>query len=60
LVKEVADENDLVTGLLTAIDADVAKDQVLTQVQDFFEPRKGGTQQVCQQIINILNLLGKS
>ena len=59
LVTEVADENDLVTGLLKAIDADVAKDQVVSQVQAFFEPRKGGTQQVCQQIISILNLLGK-
>lgn len=59
LVKEVADENELVTGLLAAIDADVSKDQVITQVQAFFEPRKGGTLQVCQQIINKLDVLGK-
>lgn len=59
LVKEVADENDLVTELLTAIDTDFTKNQVVTQVQDFFGPRKGGTQQVCQQIIYNLNLLGK-
>ena len=59
LVQEVADENELVTSLLTAIDADVAKDQVIKQVQDFFLPRKGGTQQVCQQIIDTLDVLGK-
>lgn len=59
LVQEVADENELVTGLLTAIDADVSKDQVIKQVQDFFLPRKGGTHQVCQQIIDTLAVLGK-
>ena len=59
LVQEVADENELVAGLLTAIDADVAKDQVIKQVQDFFEPRKGGTLQVCQQIIDTLHILEK-
>ncbi len=59
LVQEVADENELVISLLTAIDADVAKDQVIKQVQEFFLPRKGGTQQVCQQIIDTLDVLGK-
>lgn len=59
LVHEVADENELLTGLLAAIDADVAKDQVAKQVQDFFLPRKGGTQQVCQQIIDTLDVLRK-
>jgi 3-deoxy-D-manno-octulosonic-acid transferase len=59
LVKEVADVNELVTGLLTTIDADVAREQVISQVQAFFEPRKGGTHQVCQQIITKLDVLGK-
>jgi 3-deoxy-D-manno-octulosonic-acid transferase len=59
LVQEVADENELVTGLLTALDADVSRNQVIKQVQDFFEPRKGGTQQVCRQIIDILDVSGK-
>jgi 3-deoxy-D-manno-octulosonic-acid transferase len=59
LVKEVADENELITGLLTAIDVDVSRDQVIQQVQAFFEPRKGGTHQVCQQIIDKLDVLGK-
>ncbi|MGB3222418.1 MAG: glycosyltransferase N-terminal domain-containing protein [Desulforhopalus sp.] len=59
LVQEVADENELVTGLLTALDADISRNQVIKQVQDFFEPRKGGTQQVCRQIIDILDFSGK-
>lgn len=59
LVKEVADENELANSLLTAIDADISKEHVIIQVRDFFEPRKGGTHQVCHQIINKLNALGK-
>jgi 3-deoxy-D-manno-octulosonic-acid transferase len=59
LVQEVADENELVTCLLMAIDAGVSKDQVIKNVQNFFMPRKGGTQQVCQQIIDSLNALGQ-
>lgn len=58
LVQEVADENELVTELFRALDADVLKDQVIKQVQDFFEPRKGGTQQVCLHIIDILDVSG--
>jgi 3-deoxy-D-manno-octulosonic-acid transferase len=59
LVREVADENELATALLTAIDADVAKDEVIGQVQDFFKLRKGGTHRVCQEIINTMDVLGK-
>jgi len=59
LVREVADENELVSNLLKAIDTDDARDQVIRQVQDFFRPRKGGTQQVCQQIIETLDVLEK-
>jgi 3-deoxy-D-manno-octulosonic-acid transferase len=59
LVQEVAGENELVTGLLTALDADISRDRVIQQVQDFLEPRKGGTQQVCRQIIDILDVSGK-
>lgn len=59
LVQEVADENELVTGLLKALDADISRNQVINQVQDFFEPRKGGTRQVCRQIIDILDISGK-
>ncbi len=59
LVQEVANENELVTCLLTALDANVSKDRVIKEVQDFFLPRKGGTLQVCQQIINTLAVLEK-
>ncbi len=59
LVQEVADENELVTGLLTALDTDISRNLVIKQVQDFLEPRKGGTRQVCRQIIDILDVSGK-
>ncbi len=59
LVQEVADENELVRSLLSAIEADVSKDQVIQKVQEFFLPRKGGTLQVCQQIIDTLDVLEK-
>lgn len=54
LVQEVADENELATGLLMAIDADISRNQVIEQVLTFFKPRKGGTRQVCRQIIDTL------
>lgn len=59
LVQEVADENELVTELLAALDADPERDRVIQQVEEFFLPKKGGTHQVCQQIINTLTELGK-
>lgn len=55
LVREVRDEKELVTELLKAIDTDVRKEKVISQVHDFFQPRKGGTQQVCQQIIELID-----
>ncbi len=54
LVYEVADENELVDALLRVIDSEIARDEVIRQVQAFFEPRKGGTLEVCRQIIDIL------
>lgn len=57
LVQEVADEKELVSCLLRAIDTDLSKDAVIKEVQAFFEPRKGGTHQVCQQIIDSLAVL---
>lgn len=59
LVQEVADEKELVTCLLKAIDIDHSKDAVIKEVQAFFAPRKGGTHQVCQQIIDTLAVLGQ-
>lgn len=59
LVIEVANENELVAGLLTALNASVTRDQVIQQVQDYLLPRTGGTLQVCQQIITKLVHLEK-
>ncbi|MGB3212061.1 MAG: glycosyltransferase N-terminal domain-containing protein [Desulforhopalus sp.] len=59
LVQEVVDEKQLVNALLSALDADQSRDEVIKQVRDFFEPRKGGTQQVCRQIIDTLKDLEK-
>jgi 3-deoxy-D-manno-octulosonic-acid transferase len=57
LVQQVADEQELVTALLKAIDTDLSQDAVIKEVQAFFEPRKGGTHQVCQHIIETLTVL---
>ncbi len=51
LVIEVANENELVTKLLAAVNAADARDQVIDQVLDFLLPRTGGTRKVCQEII---------
>jgi len=59
LVQEVADENELVTALLCAIDAKPATERVIQQAKEYFEPRKGSTHQVCQQIIKTLDCSGK-
>lgn len=58
LVQEVADEKELVSALLKATDTDLSQDAVIKEVQAFLEPRKGGTHQVCQQIIDTLAVLG--
>ena len=57
LVKEIADENELATELLLAIDADLAKNEVIKQVHDFFLPRTGGSLQACRHIIARLEYL---
>jgi len=59
LVEEVTDEQELVNTLLRSIDTDLSKDVVIKEVQAFFEPRKGGTNQVCQEIIDTLTVLGQ-
>jgi len=59
LVEEVADEKELVTALLKATDTVLSQDAVIKEVQAFLEPRKGGTHQVCQQIIDTLAVLGQ-
>ena len=57
LVREVADEHELAKALLTAIDAPCARAEVVEQVRTFFAPRKGGTEQVCRQILDKLQSL---
>ncbi len=59
LVQEVADANELATALLSAIDAERANELVIQQTREYFAPRKGGTHQVCQQIIESLDCSGK-
>lgn len=56
LVHEVVDENELVTELLHRVDTEDSRQEVITQVLDFFESRKGGTQQVCRHIIEKLTV----
>lgn len=59
LVIEVADENELVEKILTAIDASLPQEQVLQQVEQFFRPRVGGTLAVCRRIVARLDELEK-
>ncbi|MFW2368414.1 MAG: 3-deoxy-D-manno-octulosonic acid transferase [Desulforhopalus sp.] len=54
LVFEVDDERQLITVLLQMLESGENRDEVIAKVQDFFEPRKGGTHQVCQAIIDNL------
>ena len=54
LVHEVEDENQLVSALLRSLESRDDRDEVITRVQNFFEPRKGGTHQVCLAIIDKL------
>jgi 3-deoxy-D-manno-octulosonic-acid transferase len=55
LVREVADETELVAVLLAAVDAGDSREEVLEQVRGFLAPRQGGTRQVCQHIIDKLH-----
>jgi 3-deoxy-D-manno-octulosonic-acid transferase len=57
LVREVADENELAAALATAIDGGDSRAKVIEQVRSFLLPRKGGTAQVCRQIIDKLHFL---
>lgn len=54
LVFEVDDERQLVKVLLQRLESAENRDEVIAEVQDFFGPRKGGTRQVCQAIIDNL------
>jgi len=57
LVTEVNNEITLATTLLEQLDQQVDKESTLHQVQLFFEPKKGGTQFVCQKITQKLHAI---
>ena len=59
LVREVADETELASALLAALEGQGSRSEVISQVRTFFEPRKGGTAQVCRQIIDKLQFSGE-
>ncbi len=54
LVREVDDEYQLANLLLQDINSHESKDIVLQQVEQFFAPRRGGTKQTCQCILNTM------
>jgi 3-deoxy-D-manno-octulosonic-acid transferase len=57
LVTEVDNEITLATTLLDRLDHHVDKELTLDQVKQFFEPKKGGTQFVCQKITQKLHAI---
>ncbi len=57
LVTEVNNEITLATTLLKRLDQPVNKESTRHQVQQFFEPKKGGTQFVCQKITQKLHAI---
>ncbi len=59
LVQEVADEREMTKALLAGIDLPCSRGEVLDRVRTFFAPKKGGTEMVCRQIINKLQLLDR-
>lgn len=58
LVQEVADENELLGSLLSAIDRPASRKQVIEQAREFFLPKRGGSHQVCRLIIETLDGVG--
>jgi len=60
LVREVANGDELTAALLAAIDDRQEREDVILQVHRFFAPRKGGTEQISQQIIDKLRFLEKN
>lgn len=54
LVVEVENELQLVDRLLESIDSAHDRQAILTQVREYFEPRKGGTQQICRELMTAL------
>ncbi len=57
LVQEIADGTELTAALLAAIDSDMKRGEVIQKVRRFFQPRKGGTDQISRQIMDRLHSL---
>ncbi len=57
LVTEVDNEESLVSVLLEQLDQDIDRNSTLDLVQQYFEPKKGGTEFVCRQIVNTLDAI---
>jgi 3-deoxy-D-manno-octulosonic-acid transferase len=57
LVQEVANADELTIALLAAINGGRKRADVVEEVRRFFQPRKGGTEQISRQIIDKLHLL---
>ncbi len=57
LIREVADEYQLAHLLTQDITRDESRDIVLQQVEHYFAPRRGGTEQACQCIADTLHHL---
>lgn len=55
LVQEVTDGPAVTAALLAALDEGGDRHAFLARVHDFFEPRKGGTRQACQLILDHLH-----
>jgi 3-deoxy-D-manno-octulosonic-acid transferase len=60
LVRQVTNGAELTAAILEEIDDGENKAEVILQVQRFFAPRKGGTEQISRQIINKLQFLEKN
>lgn len=58
LVTEVAEEHELTEALLKALEDNSAKEKIAQQVQNFFAPKKGGTELVSGKILEQLHGLG--
>jgi len=57
LVREVKDERELSDVLLKDLDETSSREETIEQVQKYFQPRQGGTEMACREI---LAMLGKS
>jgi len=55
LVHEVQDEHELCSKLLDELETEEAREEVIKQVDDYFSPRKGGTNFISKEILTFLS-----